>query len=64
MKELRDLLEEYRTDLFDNLFEVRFVTTLSEQAVITLIYRRPLSASWLAAAEKASLKLNAKIVGS
>ena len=42
MEELWVVLKEQRRDLFDHLFEVRFVTTLSQQAVITLCYRQPL----------------------
>eukprot|EP01035_Chromulina_nebulosa_P039928 gene39928-53992_t len=42
MVELWEVLKEHRRDLFDHLFEVRFVTTLSQQAVITLCYRQPM----------------------
>lgn len=63
MTELWDILSENKADLFDSLFEVRFVTTLSQQAVIVLLYKRPLSPGWQSAAEAASIRLNAKIVG-
>ena len=45
------------------LFEVRFVTTQSENAVITLCYKVPLKPEWQAEAEIAAAKLNVKIVG-
>jgi len=62
MTSLWSLLETHRA-LFDSLFEARFVTTLSQQAVITLCYKKPLSPGWQAAAELAATELNAKIVG-
>ena len=46
MVELWDIFKEHRRDLFDHLFEVRFVTTLSQQAVIALCYRQPLREGW------------------
>jgi tRNA (uracil-5-)-methyltransferase len=45
------------------LFEVRFVTTQSENAVLTLCYKCPLKPEWQAEAEVAAEKLNVKIVG-
>eukprot|EP00600_Ochromonadales_sp_CCMP1393_P014734 CAMPEP_0175007242 /NCGR_PEP_ID=MMETSP0005-20121125/6296_1 /TAXON_ID=420556 /ORGANISM="Ochromonas sp., Strain CCMP1393" /LENGTH=436 /DNA_ID=CAMNT_0016262649 /DNA_START=66 /DNA_END=1373 /DNA_ORIENTATION=+ len=51
------------SDIFQNLFEVRFLTTQTEEAVVVLCYKRPLSAGWQAAAEAVCKKLNIKIVG-
>lgn len=45
--------EEESKILREDLFEVRFVTTQANQAVVILIYRKPLSDAWMAAAEKA-----------
>jgi tRNA (uracil-5-)-methyltransferase len=52
-----------KPDIFQNLFEVRFLTTQTEEAVITLCYKRPLSEGWQAAAEEVCTKLGVKIVG-
>jgi tRNA/tmRNA/rRNA uracil-C5-methylase (TrmA/RlmC/RlmD family) len=51
--------------LQDKLFEVRFVTTLSNNAVIILLYRRPINIDneWKNAATILSNMLNVKIVG-
>jgi len=47
-----------------NVFEVRIVTTQTEEAVVLLVYRQPLPDGWHAAAVKASRKLKgAKLVG-
>ena len=45
------------------LFEVRFVTTQSENAVLTLCYKCPIKPEWQAEAEIAATKLQVKIVG-
>lgn len=39
--------------LREDLFEVRFVTTQANQAIVVLIYRKPLNDAWAAAAENA-----------
>ncbi len=62
MTGLMEIIHESK-EIFDNLFEVRFVTTQTSDAVIVLCYKKPLVAGWKAAAEIASAKLNAKIVG-
>lgn len=49
--------------IFQNLFEVRFLTTQTEQAIIILLYKKPLPAEWQAVAEDLCKKLNVKIVG-
>jgi tRNA (uracil-5-)-methyltransferase len=63
MKQLKvELLKD--PVLYETLFEVRFVTSQIGQAVIVLIYRRPLTEQWSAAALELSARLNgAKIVG-
>jgi tRNA (uracil-5-)-methyltransferase len=45
------------------LFEARFVTTKSNNAVIVLIYKRPLNGEWQKAADKLASDLNVKVVG-
>jgi tRNA (uracil-5-)-methyltransferase len=45
--------EEESKILREDLFEVRFVTTQANQAIVILIYRKPLNDAWTAAAEKA-----------
>jgi tRNA (uracil-5-)-methyltransferase len=50
--------------LRESIFEVRFVTTQIDEAVIILLYHKPLIADvWIPEAEKLSQVLNAKIVG-
>lgn len=49
--------------LRDSLFEVRFVTTQVLQAIVLLIYHKPLSKQWNEEAEKLTKKLNVKVVG-
>ncbi|KAJ1425279.1 uracil-5--methyltransferase-domain-containing protein [Ochromonadaceae sp. CCMP2298] len=62
MTQLLATFREY-PDIFTALFEVRFLTTQTEEAVITLCYKRPLSEGWQAAAEEVCAKLGVKIVG-
>jgi tRNA (uracil-5-)-methyltransferase len=62
MDQLMEVIQE-SNDIFENMFEVRFVTTQTEQAVITLCYKKPLSPTWLASAEEASKKLKCTIIG-
>ena len=50
-------------EIFENLFEVRFMTTQTNEAVITLCYKKPLCDNWLTAAEALSKKLGMKILG-
>ena len=49
--------------IFRNLFEVRFLTTQTNDAIIVLLYKQPLPPTWQAAAEEVCKKLNVKIVG-
>ncbi|WP_020209542.1 tRNA (uridine(54)-C5)-methyltransferase TrmA [Gilvimarinus chinensis] len=45
------------------LFQVEFLTTLSGEALITLIYHKKLDDSWVAQAESLQQQLNIKIMG-
>lgn len=50
-------------DLRRKLFQVEFLTTTSEESVITLIYHKPLDDSWLQAATELAHQLKVNIVG-
>ena len=55
--------EEFKL-LFQYAFEVRFITTLSAQAQITICYRQQLSEAWLPVASEAAKRLGGiKIIG-
>lgn len=45
------------------LYQVDFLTTLSGEALVTLVYHKPLNDEWLAAAEQLKSKLNINIIG-
>lgn len=45
------------------LFQSEFLTTLNGEALITLIYHKPLDDKWLAAAQQLAADLNVNIVG-
>jgi len=62
MQKFMEALKEFSALSF-TLFEVRFVTTQSDNAVITLCYKCPMKPEWQAEADKAALLLNVKIVG-
>jgi tRNA (uracil-5-)-methyltransferase len=49
--------------LRQSLFEARFVTTQTNNAIIALCYRKPLTPEWQVEAEAAAKVLNVKIVG-
>lgn len=49
--------------IFKHLFEVRFLTTKSEQALVVLLYKQPLDKAWQATAETIAAKLGVKIIG-
>jgi tRNA (uracil-5-)-methyltransferase len=49
--------------IFNNLFEVRFVTTQSGQALVVLCYKKPIPDTWQAAAEQLAVQWDAKIIG-
>jgi tRNA (uracil-5-)-methyltransferase len=53
-------------DIFENLFEVRFMTTkLDSECIIVLCYKKPLSEKWLEIAEKlaSDIGYGCKIIG-
>jgi tRNA (uracil-5-)-methyltransferase len=64
-KLMTDLLRIFqeREVIFKNLFEVRFLTTQTQEAIIVLLYKGPLPDTWLPAAEEVCKELNVKIVG-
>ena len=62
MVRFMEIIKDYPS-MCTGLFEVRFVTTQSSNAALTLCYKCPLQPDWLAAAEAAALVLNVKIVG-
>jgi tRNA (uracil-5-)-methyltransferase len=49
--------------IFANLFEVRFLTTQTQEAIVVLCYKRPLPDNWLEVAEVVAKDLGVKIVG-
>lgn len=61
------LLEYFNSNceanLHSRLMEVRFVTTLTEDAIVVLIYNKPLMPTWEVEAEKLAAHLNVKIIG-
>jgi tRNA (uracil-5-)-methyltransferase len=46
-----------------SLFEARFLTTQTDDAVIVVCYKKPLTADWQVAADAVAAKLQVKIVG-
>jgi len=62
MPALRDALLT-NTVLRQQLFQVDFLSTLSGELLITLIYHRPLDETWLAEARVLQTQLNARIIG-
>jgi tRNA (uracil-5-)-methyltransferase len=60
-----ELMTEMKTsrELYDGVFEARFVTTQTNDAVIVLVYKRPIDEKWKIEADKVAKKINAKIVG-
>lgn len=50
-------------DLRNRLFQVEFLTTTTDEALITLIYHRPIDDEWEQAAEKLATELGVKIIG-
>ena len=51
------------TELRRKLFQVEFLSTLSGELLITLIYHRPLDDAWHAAAQALAESLSCKIIG-
>ncbi|MCS2609099.1 tRNA (uridine(54)-C5)-methyltransferase TrmA [Halomonas dongshanensis] len=50
-------------ELRRRLFQVEFLTTLSGEALVTLVYHRPLSEAWEAEARALEARLNIMIIG-
>ena len=62
MPQWLDALREHPI-LAVSLFETRFLTTLTDDAVIVVCYKKPLTAEWQTAADAVAAKLGVKIVG-
>jgi tRNA (uracil-5-)-methyltransferase len=62
MPALRDALLA-NTVLRQRLFQVDFLSTLSDELLITLIYHRPLDEAWVAEAVILETQLNARVIG-
>ncbi|GAB2794760.1 tRNA (uridine(54)-C5)-methyltransferase TrmA [Halomonas shantousis] len=62
MPALREALLESPV-LRRKLFQVEFLTTLSGEALVTLIYHRPLEADWEAEARELQRRLDVSIIG-
>jgi tRNA (uracil-5-)-methyltransferase len=62
MRELRAALLPSIT-LRERLFQVEFLTTLTHEALVTLIYHRSLDAAWTDAAHALEQQLGARIIG-
>ena len=59
------LMERLRVtpELRNKLFQIEFLSTLSGELLITLIYHRPLEPTWEALATQLAASLNCKIIG-
>jgi tRNA (uracil-5-)-methyltransferase len=62
MAPLRETLQS-STELRRKLFQVEFLSTLSGELLITLIYHRPLDDTWQAEAQTLAESLSCKIIG-
>ena len=62
MAALRTRLNQ-QSELRQKLFQAEFLTTLSGQALITLIYHRPLTQQWQQQAETLAADLNCQLIG-
>ena len=62
---MQPLLEAVRGEptLRRKLFQIEFLSTLSDELLITLVYHRPLDSSWQAAAETLSTTLACSVIG-
>lgn len=67
--QLNDLMQRILAAIKDNallrskLFQVEFLTTLSQQALVTLIYHKPLDESWQQQARELEQQLGIHIIG-
>ncbi|MDP2506645.1 MULTISPECIES: tRNA (uridine(54)-C5)-methyltransferase TrmA [unclassified Oceanobacter] len=68
-EQINDLMQRLLAELQDNqplrrkLFQVEFLTTLSGDALITLIYHKKLDADWEVAARALMARMNVAIIG-
>lgn len=62
MPELMALVNRHEC-LRHKLFQVEFLTSLSNQALITLVYHKPLDEEWISAATDLRKQLNVEIIG-
>ena len=62
---MQPLLDELRKQeiLAHKLFQIEFLTTLSGEALVTLIYHRQLSEEWIEAARPLQDQFNIKLIG-
>jgi tRNA (uracil-5-)-methyltransferase len=64
MVEMRDAIHLPENDiLMQRMFQMEFLTTLSGDALITMIYHKQLDDEWRAAAEKLQTKIGFPIIG-
>jgi len=64
MVEMREAIHQPENDiLMQRMFQMEFLTTLSGDALITMIYHKPLDEEWQAAAEKLQAQIGFPIVG-
>jgi tRNA (uracil-5-)-methyltransferase len=62
MPQLRDFLQENKI-LKDRLFQVNFLSTLSGELLVTMIYHRRLDSAWEQEARSLAMQLNAQLIG-
>lgn len=64
MKEMLEAVHQPENDiLMQRMFQMEFLTTLSGDALITMIYHKPLDEEWQAAAEKLQAQIGFPIIG-
>lgn len=64
MVEMREAIHQPGNEiLMERMFQMEFLTTLSGDALITMIYHKPLAEEWQAAAEALQAKIGFPIIG-
>ena len=64
MVEMKEAIHQPENDiLMQRMFQMEFLTTLSGDALITMIYHKPLDEEWQAAAEKLQAQIGFPIIG-
>lgn len=65
MQAMQDLMARVKQSevLRRKLFQMEFLTTLSEQVLVSMIYHRPLDDAWLETASALQAELDIKIIG-